>query len=78
VVEKSISEFIGTCYIQDSDRLPDYAEWTKDIVCDKNNMEVCSISLRKDFNEAKVLEIAVGTDRCVFCFLNKFQKDNNE
>jgi hypothetical protein len=43
---------------------------------EKTNMEVCSISLRKDFlyqngASAKVLEVAIGTDRCVYNFLEK-------
>jgi hypothetical protein len=32
-------------------------------------MELCSISQRKDFEGAKVLEVAVGTDRVVSKFL---------
>jgi len=67
-VHNIISRMLGDCRIEDSDRLPNYAEWTKDIVVEKNNMEVCSISQRKDFPNAKVLEIAIGTDRCVYNF----------
>jgi glycyl-tRNA synthetase len=67
-VEKMISKMIGICYIEQSDRLPDYSESTTDIVCSRNKMEVCSISKRKDFENAKVLEIAIGTDRCVYNF----------
>lgn len=72
-VQRAIMELIGPCHVENSDRLPDYAEWTKDIICDKNQMEVCSISLRKDFpiENTKVLEVAVGTDRCVFNFMEK-------
>lgn len=66
-----MSDMIGPCRIEDSDRLPDYSEKTVDIVCEKTNMEVASISLRKDFPNAKVLEIAIGTDRCVYNFLEK-------
>ena len=66
-----ISEFIGPCRIENSDRVPDYSEKTIDIVCEKSNMEVCSISVRNDFPGAKVLEIAIGTDRCVYNFLEK-------
>jgi glycyl-tRNA synthetase len=72
VVQQVISEFIGPCRTEASDRLPAYAEWTTDIVCEKTDMEVCSISLRKDFqscqHDAKVLEVAIGTDRCVYNF----------
>ena len=71
VVQKAISDFVGPCRVESSDRLPDYSESTTDIVCEKTNMEVCSVSKRKDFNQGKVLEVAVGTDRCVFNFLEK-------
>lgn len=64
-----ISDMIGICKIEPSDRIPDYAEWTKDVICD--GMEVCSMSLRKDCEFAKVLEVAIGTDRCVYQFLKK-------
>jgi glycyl-tRNA synthetase len=80
-VRQCIAEFIGPCRVEASDRIPAYAEWTQDIVCEKTNMEVCSISLRKDYRhteengqlcDAHVLEVAIGTDRCVYNF---FQKD---
>lgn len=70
-MQKSISDLIGSCRIEASDRLPDYAESTTDIVCEKTNMEVASISKRKDFSGAKVLEVAIGTDRCVYNFMGK-------
>lgn len=70
-VAEMISEMIGLCRIEDSDRLPDYAEWTKDIICNKTNMEVCSISKRTDFEGMHVLEVAIGTDRCVYNFKQK-------
>jgi glycyl-tRNA synthetase len=66
-VAAAISRVVGPCRVEDSDRLPDYSNWTKDVVCSKNDMEVCSISSRKDFPNAKVLEVAIGTDRCVYC-----------
>lgn len=65
-----------------SDRLPDYSEITMDVEIDNGDkwMEVCSISRRKDFSgsykfqtkkgliekEFRVLEIAIGLDRCVY------------
>jgi glycyl-tRNA synthetase len=70
-VQKAIAEMIGPCHVEASDRLPDYSELTMDVVCDKTSMEVCSISKRKDFPLAKILEVAIGTDRCVYNFLNK-------
>jgi len=70
-MEKMISDLIGVCHIEESDRLPSYSEETTDIICTSNNMEVCSISKRKDFENTKVLEIAIGTDRLVYNFLNK-------
>lgn len=79
-VQAMIADMIGPCIIEESDRLPNYSEKTVDIVCKNNNMEVCSISLRNDFKrtaangqmiEAKVLEVAIGTDRCVYNFCNR-------
>jgi len=70
-VQKMMADMLGPCRVEDSDRLPDYSERTVDVVCEKTNMEVCSISLRKDFPNAKVLEVAIGTDRCVYNFLVK-------
>lgn len=70
-MQKAISEMIGPCRVEASDRLPDYSESTTDIICEKNDMEVCSISKRKDFPGAKLLEVAIGTDRCIYNFLQK-------
>jgi glycyl-tRNA synthetase len=67
----AMSSMIGSCHVEDSDRLPSYSERTLDIICDKTNMEVGSISKRTDFPNAKILEIAIGTDRCVYNFLNR-------
>ena len=68
---KAISNMIGECRIEESDRLPDYSEQTIDIVCLKSEMEVCSMSKRKDLEGYKVIEIAIGTDRCIYNFQNK-------
>jgi glycyl-tRNA synthetase len=70
-VKAMISEMIGECYIEESDRLPSYSEQTTDVVCKVNDMEVCSISKRTDCEEGKVLEVAIGMDRCVYNFLEK-------
>jgi hypothetical protein len=70
-VERAIADLIGSCNLQLSDRVPDYAEWTQDVVNLEHNLEVCSISQRKDFDGAKVLEVAVGTDRCVYCCVER-------
>lgn len=67
----AISNMIGECRLEASDRLPDYSEETTDIVCAKNAMEVCSMSKRKDLEGYKVIEIAIGTDRCIYNFQNK-------
>jgi glycyl-tRNA synthetase len=90
-VQKMISDMIGPCRTEESDRLPDYSERTTDVICEKTNMEVCSISSRKDFvskvfvdgkltdgfiQSAKVLEVAIGTDRCVFNFLDRTENGN--
>jgi glycyl-tRNA synthetase len=69
-MQTTLSKLLGPCRIEPSDRLPDYAEWTKDVIRESNNMEVCSISMRKDYEGARVLEVAVGSDRCVFNYMN--------
>lgn len=70
-IQRMISDMIGDCRIEESDRLPSYSEQTTDVICVKNDMEVCSISKRKDCPEGKVLEVAIGMDRCIFNFLEK-------
>ena len=70
-VQEAISQMIGMCRVEPSDRLPDYSEFTADVICHRTNMEVCSISKRKDYPGAKILEVAVGTDRCVYNFFNR-------
>ncbi len=70
-VKKAIENMIGRCEMEASDRLPDYSEETIDIICANNAMEVCSMSKRKDLEGYKVIEIAIGTDRCIACFSDK-------
>lgn len=70
-MQKMVSNIIGECRLEQSDRLPDYSEETVDIICNNSNMEICSMSKRKDFEGYKVLEIAIGTDRCIYNFKNK-------
>lgn len=70
-VLKAISNMIGECRIEPSDRLPDYSEETTDIVCVKSEMEVCSMSKRKDLEGYKVIEVAIGTDRMIYNFKEK-------
>ena len=70
-VQKMIQEMIGPCHVEDSDRLPSYAEWTKDIICDKTGMEVCSMSKRTDYENMNIIEVAIGTDRCIYNFQQK-------
>lgn len=70
-VLKAVSNIIGECHIESSDRLPDYSEETMDIICLKSEMEVCSMSKRKDLEDYKVIEVAIGTDRCIYNFKNK-------
>lgn len=59
-------------YIIPSDRLPDYSNITTDIQMKWNDMEICSISQRKDFNfgdkEYLVTEVAIWTDRLLYNF----------
>lgn len=70
-MQKAIADMIGPCKVEPSDRLPDYSESTMDIICEKSSMEVASISKRKDLSGLKVLEVAIGTDRLVYNYLNK-------
>lgn len=77
-VQAAITEMIGPCRTEPSDRLPDYSESTTDIICQATNMEVCSMSKRKDFPGAKILEVAIGTDRCVYNFLRKQAGNESE
>lgn len=65
-VKSTIEGFIGECVVETSDRLPSYSTETTDIVRAQNSMEVCSISRRTDFEGAKILEVAIGTDRIVY------------
>jgi glycyl-tRNA synthetase len=66
---RALEQLVGDCSLVRSDRLPDYSEETVDIEHKDSTMELCSISKRKDFEGAKVLEVAVGTDRVVSKFL---------
>jgi glycyl-tRNA synthetase len=72
-MRKAASDFIGPCRLEQSDRLPSYSSETTDIVCDRNDMEVCSMSRRHDFPDSriKVIEVAFGTDRCVRNFFER-------
>ena len=67
----ALSKILGPCRMELSDRLPDYSEETMDIICEKSNMEVCSMSKRKDLEGYKVIEIAIGTDRLLYNFGEK-------
>lgn len=71
-----------------SDRLPAYSETTMDVEVDNGDkwMEVASISRRTDFPPiksgsreivVKVLEIAIGLDRCVYNWSIADQRDPN-
>lgn len=77
-----------------SDRLPSYSEVTMDVEVDNGDkwMEVASISRRTDFPgtvrlaaksgvreiAVKVLEIAVGLDRCVYNWAIADEREGNE
>ena len=65
----ALTRLTGETRIVASDRLPDYSESTMDIEHAESGMELCSVSRRTDFEGAKVLEVAVGTDRVVKHFL---------
>lgn len=70
-IKNALSKLIGDCVLEPSDRLPDYSTETTDIICKDNNMEVCSISKRNDFEGYNVLEVAIGTDRLLYNFNKK-------
>lgn len=76
-VKQMIEDLIGPCHVEDSDRLPSYAEWTRDVICTKSGMEVCSISKRTDYENMNVIEVAIGTDRCVYNFNQKNENNVN-
>lgn len=74
-IESAIGRLIGLpTRLVDSDRLPDYSLKTLDVEVQNSDkwMEVCSISLRKDFVGPNpgvtylVLEVAIGLDRLVY------------
>lgn len=64
------------CRIVESDRIPEYSKKTFDIEVKTPHkwLEVCSISLRKDFNfvsqfgKLEVAEVAFGLDRLLYCY----------
>jgi glycyl-tRNA synthetase len=70
-VKEMLKIMIGPVRTEASDRLPSYSLATTDVICEKTDMEVCSISNRTDFETAKVLEVAIGTDRCVYNFSHR-------
>jgi len=63
-----VSRYVDSSHIELSDRLPIYSEITTDIVMNKNNMKVCSISKRKDYldKHIKVIEVAFSTCRLIY------------
>lgn len=77
-VVKTLTELIGECRLEASDRLPSYSTETMDIICVKNNMEVCSMSKRTDYSGYKVIEVAIGTDRMLYNFEQKLNSDQDE
>ncbi len=72
-MRSSVSMLIGPCKTEPSDRIPSYSTETIDIICERNDMEICSMSRRTDYPDPKikVIEVAFGTDRCVYNFLRK-------
>lgn len=70
-VSEMIARAVAPTRVEASDRLPSYATETQDVIMVHNDMEVCSISRRTDYENANVVEVAIGTDRCTYCFVNK-------
>lgn len=73
-VRKALAELLINCKTEKSDRLPSYSDETTDVIFvePEQEMEICSISRRKDF-DSKInnIEVAIGTDRCVHNFMKK-------
>ena len=76
---------VGACHIYPSDRLPEYSEQTTDIIFTDvltkllTGMEICSISRRKDYDDGiKNVEVAIGTDRCVYNYLKRRENETDE
>lgn len=67
-INNVITKYVDNSHTELSDRLPVYSEITTDVVMDKNNMEVCSISKRSDYPKPniKVIEVAIGTCRLIY------------
>lgn len=64
---KDTLEFlVGDCRVEPSERLPHYSTETMDIIKVENNMEICSISRRTDYDGLNNIEVAIGTDRIIF------------
>lgn len=62
-----VKRYVKDARLEKSDRLPSYSDETIDIIINDNNMEVFSISKRKDFKEnIKVIEVSTGSDRLVY------------
>ena len=73
-VRKALAELLVNCKTEKSDRLPSYSDETTDVIFvePEQEMEICSISRRKDFDsKIKNIEVAIGTDRCVHNFMKK-------
>jgi len=62
-----VNRYVKDARLEKSDRLPSYSDETIDIILNDNNMELFSISRRKDFDEdIKVIEVSTGSDRLVY------------
>lgn len=61
-----VNRYVKDARLENSDRLPSYSDETVDIIINDNNMEVFSISRRKDFDDVKVIEVSTGSDRLIY------------
>lgn len=70
IVKETLCKLFRTNKVKlvESDRLPKYSIKTMDV--EYNEMELCSISKRKDFplDDINVVEISTGTDRLLYQF----------
>jgi len=65
-IDLLLSSLVWDTRLEPSDRLPSYSEITTDVIMEWNDMEICSISKRKDYHDDIVTEVAIGLDRLVY------------
>ena len=69
IISNLVSQSSDDCLILKSDRLPKYSDSTFDV--EVRGMEVCSMSVRNDFEGLNNFEVAIGTDRLIYQYNNR-------